>query len=110
MFVLYYKCINLLFQSEVIDKLPAGQRTFAVLARKYQVDVYEARMHLFLKFVAKKHSWIEDISRYLLGIKKHELHDYLSDFLRPDMPLDEIGILMFSHMMHKHCVVFFNDL
>ena len=26
------------------------------------------------------------------------------------MPLDEIGILMFSWMIHKHCVVFFNDL
>ena len=51
-----------------------------------------------------------DSSRYLLGIKKCELHDYLSDFLRPDMHLDEIGILMFSHMMHKHCGVFFNDL
>ena len=67
-------------------------------------------MHLFLKFVAEKRSWIEDISRNLLGIKKCELHDYLSDFLRPDMPLDEIGILMFSRIMHKHCVVFFNDL
>ena len=42
MLVLYYECINLLFQSEVIDKLPVGQRTFAVLARAYQVDVYEA--------------------------------------------------------------------
>ena len=102
MLVLYYECINLLFQSEVIDKLPAGQRTFAVLARAYHIDVYEARMHLFLKFVAEKRSWNEDISRYLLGIKKCELHDYLSDFLRPDMPLEEIGILMFSHMMHKH--------
>ena len=54
-------------------------------------------------------SWIEQISGHLLGIKKHELHDYLSDFLRPDMPLDEIGILMFSRMMHKHCIIFFND-
>ena len=110
MLVLYYECINLLFQSEVIDKLPVGQKTFVVLARAYQVDVYEARMRLFPKFVAEKRSWIEDISRNLLGIKKHELDDYLSDFLRPDMPLDKIGILMFSRMMHKHCVVFFNDL
>ena len=110
MLVLYYEHINLLFQSEVIDKLPAGQRTFAVLARAYQVDVYEAQMRLFPKFVAEKHSWIEDILRNLLGIKKRELDDYLLDFLRPDMPLDEIRILMFSCMMHKHCVVFFNDL
>ena len=66
-------------------------------------------MHLFPKFVAKKRSWIEQISGHLLGIKKRELDDYLSDFLRPDMPLDEIGILMFSRMMHKHCIIFFND-
>ena len=25
------------------------------------------------------------------------------------MPLDEIGLLMFSRMMHKHCAVFFNE-
>ena len=113
MLVLYYECINVFpfsFQSDAIDKLPAGQRTFAVLARAYQVDVYEARMRLFPKFVAEKCSWVEAVSSHLLGIKKRELDDFLSDFLRPDMPLDEIGILMFSRMMHKHCVVFFNDL
>ena len=32
------------------------------------------------------------------------------EFLRPDMPFDEIGILLFAHMMHKHVVVFFNEI
>ena len=67
-------------------------------------------MCLFPKFVAEKRSWVEAISSHLLGIKKRELDDFPLDFLRPDMPLDEIGILMFGRMMHKHCVVFFNDL
>ena len=80
-----------------------------MLAEAYGVDVYKARVQLFPKFIEDKRDWIESISNNLLTIKKRSLDDYLSDFLRPDMPLDEIGILMFSRMMHKHCAVFFNE-
>ena len=64
---------------------------------------------MFPKFIKDKRSWIESVSENLLSIKKRSVEDFLSDFLRPDMPLDEIGILMFSRMMHKHCAVFFNE-
>ena len=60
--------------------------------------------------MSKKRDWIEKVSGYLLGIKKRSLDDYLGEFLRPDMPFDEIGILLFARMMHKHVVVFFNEI
>ena len=47
MSMLYYADIftnpALLMQSENIKKLPEGQRTFAMLAEAFNVDVYEAR-------------------------------------------------------------------
>ena len=58
----------------------------------------------------KKRDWIEKVSAPLLGVKKQSIGDYLAEFLNPNMPLDEIGIMLFSRMMHKHVAVFFNDL
>ena len=58
----------------------------------------------------RKRDWIDKVSAPLLGFKKWSINDYLAEFLNPNMPLDEIGILLFSRMMHKHVVVFFNDL
>ena len=114
MSMLYYadKFSNpiVLLQSENIKKLPEGQRTFAMLAEAFNVDVYEARLRMFPNFVNKKIDWIEQISEHLLGLKKRKLEDYLAEFLKPDIPLDEVGILMFSRMMHKHVAVYFNDL
>ena len=46
-------------QSENIKKLPEGQRTFAMLAEAFNVDVYEARLHMFPNFVSRKREWIE---------------------------------------------------
>ena len=100
----------LFMQSENIKKLPEGQRTFAMLAEAFNVDVYEARLRMFPNFVSKKRDWIEQISSHLLGLKKRELDDYLAEFLKPEIPFDEIGILMFARMMHKHVAVYFNDL
>ena len=34
----------------------------------------------------------------------------MAEFLKPDIPLDEVGILMFARMVHKHVAVYFNDL
>ena len=97
-------------QTDYITSLPPGQQTFAILAEAFGVDVYLARIRLFPDFIKKKRDWIQDVSSYLLNIKKRALDDYLEDFLRPDMPLDEIGILLFARMMHKHVVVFFNEI
>ena len=90
--------------------LPPGQQTFAILAEAFGVDVYLARIHLFPDFIKNKRDWIEQVSSHLLNIKKCKLDDYLEDFLWPDMPLDEIGILLFARMMHKHVVVFFYEI
>ena len=114
MSMLYYadKCSNpiVLLQSENIKKLPEVQCTFAMLAEAFNVDVYEARLRMFPNFVNKKIDWIEQISKHLLRLKKRKLEDYLAEFLKPEIPLDEVGILMFSQMMHKHVAVYFNDL
>lgn len=104
-----FQCF-LTLQTELIKHLPNGQRTFAILAAAFNVDVYEARLQLFPKFIEKKMDWIRDISEYLLGMKKRELEDYLAEFLKPEHPLDEIGILIFARMMHKHVAVYFNDI
>ena len=114
MSMLYYADIftnpDLLMQSENIKKLPEGQRTFAMLAEAFNVDVYEARLRMFPNFVSRKREWVEQISSHLLGLKKQQLEDYLAEFLKPDIPFDEVGILMFARMMHKHVAVYFNDL
>ena len=114
MSVLYYADIftnpDLLMQSKNIKKLPEGQCTFTMLAEAFNVDVYEARLHMFPNFVSRKREWVEQISSHLLGLKKRQLEDYLAEFLKPDIPLDEVGILMFARMMHKHVAVYFNDL
>ena len=114
MSMLYYADIftnpALLMQSENIKKLPEGQCTFAMLAEAFNVDVYEARLCMFPNFVSRKREWIEQISSHLLGLKKRQLEDYLAEFLKPDIPLDKVGILMFARMMHKHVAVYFNDL
>ena len=34
----------------------------------------------------------------------------MAEFLKPDIPFDEVDILMFARMMHKHVAVYFNDL
>ena len=93
--------------TKAIEKLPKGQQTFAILAEAFCIDIYQARIQLFPDFIVKKRDWI---SAPLLGIKKCSIDDYLAEFLSPNMPLDEIGNLLFSRMMHKHVVVFFNDL
>ena len=93
-----------------IAGIPEGQRTFAILAEAFEVDVYRARLEMFPTFVKKKIDWIRSVSSYLLGLKKRELDDYLAEFLKPDIPLDEIGILLFARMMHKHVCVYFNDI
>ena len=107
-------CPYLLFllwlQPDHIAGIPAGQQTFAMLADAFDIDVYKAWIDMFPKFVEKKMDWIMNISSYLLGLKKRELEDYLAEFLKPDNPLDEIGILMFARMMHKHVAVYFNDI
>ena len=114
MSMLYYadKFSNpiVLLQSDNIKKLPEGQRTFAMLAEAFNIDVYEARLRMFPNFVNKKRDWIKQISAHLLGLKKRQLEDYLAEFLKPEIPLDEVGILMFAWMMHKHVAVYFNDL
>ena len=65
---------------------------------------------MFPEFIKKKTNWILLIASNLLDIKKRSLDDYLADCLHPEMPLDEIGIMMFARMMHKHVTVCFNDL
>ena len=74
MSVLYYADIftnpDLLMQSKNIKKLPEGQCTFAVLAEAFNIDVYEARLHMFPNFVSRKKEWVEQISSHLLGLKK----------------------------------------
>ena len=100
---------DLLMQSE-IKKFPEGQHTFAMLAEAFNVDVYEARLNMFPNFVSRKREWVEQISSHLHGLKKWQLEDYLAEFLKPDIPFDEVGILMFARMMHKHVAVYFNDL
>ena len=107
---MYLGILSIILQSEAIEKLPEGQQTFSILADAFRIDVYQARLQLFLEFIVKKHDWIEKVSAPLLGVKKRSIDDYLAEFLNPNMPLDEIGILLFSQMMHKHVVVFFNDL
>ena len=106
---MYLGILSIILQSEAI-KLPEGQQTFAILADTFHIDVYQARLQLFPEFIVKKCDWIEKVSAPLLGVKKRSIDDYLAEFLNPNMPLDEIGILLFSRMMHKHVVVFFNDL
>ena len=92
MSVLYYADIftnpDLLMQSKNIKKLPEGQCTFTMLAEAFNVDVYEARLHMFPNFVSRKREWVEQISSHLLGLKKRQLEDYLAEFLKPDIPLD----------------------
>ena len=100
----------IILQCEAIEKLPEAQQTFAILADAFRVDIYQARIKLFPEFIVKKRDWIEKVASPLLSIKKRNIDDYLAEFLQPNMPLDEIGILLFSKMMHKHVVVFFNDL
>ena len=107
---MYLGILSIILQSEAIEKLPEGQQTFAILADAFRIDVYQARLQLFPEFIVKKRDWIEKVSAPLLGVKKRSIDDYLAEFLNPNMPLDEIGILLFSRMMHKHVVVFFNDL
>ena len=41
-------------QNENIKKLPEGQRTLAMLAEAFNVDVYEARLRMFPNFVSGK--------------------------------------------------------
>ena len=93
---MYLAILSIILQSEAIEKLPEGQRTFAILAEAFSVDVYQARIQLFLEFIKKKRDWIEKVLAPLLGFKKRNLDDYLAEFLNPNMPLDEIGILLFS--------------
>ena len=107
---MYLGILSIILQSEAIEKLPEGQQTFAILADAFSIDVYQPRLQLFPEFIVKKRDWIEKVSAPLLGVKKRNIDDYLAEFLNPNMPLDEIGILLFSRMMHKHVVVFFNDL
>ena len=81
-----------------------------MLAEAFNVDVYEARLHMFPNFVSKKTEWIQQISSHSLSLKKRQLEDYLAEFLKPEIPLDEVRRLMFAKMMHKHVAVYFNDL
>ena len=69
-----------------------------------------ARVQLFPEFIEKKKRWILLVSSNLLDIKKRSLEDYLADFMLPEMPLDEISIVLFACMMHRHVTICFNDL
>ena len=68
--LIYLLILILLMQSEKIKKLPEGQRTFAMLAEAFNIDVYEARLCMFPNFMSRKREWVEQISSHLLGLKK----------------------------------------
>ena len=75
----------------------------------FNTDPYEARLHGMPSFIKTHRYWIEKVSVTVLGLKKCSLDEYLDNMLNLGSPLDEVGIFMFARMMHKHILVFFND-
>ena len=57
----------------------------------------------------RKREWIQDISKNLLEAKGCTLQEYLDSFLRPEIPLDEIGIMIFARFAHRHVAVLCNN-
>ena len=57
----------------------------------------------------RKLEWIQDISKTLLNAKGTSLEEYLKHWLRPDIPLDEIGIMIFARFAHRHVAVLCNN-
>ena len=56
-------------------------------------------------FVAHHKEWIGWVGVDLLVIKGHILDQYLADFVRPGFKFDEIALLYFARIHHKHIFI-----
>ena len=64
----------------------------------------EHRQHLKI-FVAHHKEWIGWVGVDLLVKKGHTLDQYLADLVRPGFKFDEIALLCFARMHHKHIFI-----
>ena len=64
----------------------------------------EHRQHLKI-FVTHHKEWIGQVGADLLVKKSHTLDQYLADLVRPGFKFDEIALLCFACMHHKHIFI-----
>ena len=50
--------------------------------------------------------FIEVVGGYLLGKKGLQVQDYMDMIMVPQMPIDEIGIVVLAHMYKMHVCIF----
>ena len=56
-------------------------------------------------FVLGHRDWIESISGELLRRKGRTVDEYISDLIKPGFKFDELALLIFTCMHHKHIFV-----
>ena len=64
----------------------------------------EHRQHLKI-FVARHKEWIGRVGADLLAKKGRSLDQFLADLVRPGFKFDEITLLCFARMHHKHIFI-----
>ena len=95
-----YIFIDLQCSHSVAEK----NQTAHVLTHYTKKSMAEHWQHLKI-FVTRHKEWIGRVGVDLLAKKGHTLDQYLADLVRPGFKFDEIALLCFALMHHKHIFI-----
>ena len=90
-------------------KVPESQLTVHIIAHHHKVrnhmDVYK---HL-TSWVPLHMDWISVVGKDFLAEQKLHPEDFANNIVNPDIPMDELGLLITACMYHMHFGVVMND-
>ena len=87
------------------EYIPQGDQTIHVLGHYF--NCHPDKMHRCLTTWMEDHRYfVENIGGDLIWQKGQDIEDYLFNVVQPQVPLDEIALLLYAHMYKIHiCVI-----
>ena len=79
-------------------------QTAHMLTHFTKKSMAEHRQHL-KTFVIRHKDWIGRVGEKLLAKKGHTVDEYVADMVKPGFKFDEIALLCFARMHHKHVFI-----
>ena len=88
-------------------KIAVGDRTLHLLAHRTGSTVEKMRFYLD-RWMRSHVEFVTRVSKTLLQCKKCSVEDYMHSIVQPGVPLDEIGLVVWTCMYHKHICILMN--
>ena len=97
--------LKALFFLQCEEYIPPGDETIHILG--HYVNCHSDKMHRCLRNWMQDHRYfVENVGGNLIRCKGLDVSDYMHNVVQPQMPLDEIGLLLYARMYKIHlCVI-----